>query len=252
MVARPDAQGRRRYVCAKGPGQPGCGRLSALAEPLGGVDRRGGAVSARHPRAGRSALADARAQQAELAGLHDQIADDQAMLDELAADYAEPADRPLRVDGSPGTDPGPDRPGPPPPLPALTDDTDRRVRRAGRSAAGGVDGSGAVPSAGDRAGRRRPCDRPPGQARATGSTRTGSSRSGASERAGRTGQAASWRCGLGRRRTGRERHDRRAAPSPEATKGQGAHPGEAPNIRRRVDSERVTVRAGRVDGPAGR
>jgi multidrug resistance efflux pump len=36
-----------------------------------------------------AALADVRAQQAELAGLHDQIASDQAMLDELAADYAE-------------------------------------------------------------------------------------------------------------------------------------------------------------------
>jgi hypothetical protein len=87
MVARPDGQGRRRYVCAKGPGQPGCGRLSALADPL--EELIVGAVLYRldTPELA-AALANARAQQAELAGLHNQIVEDQAMLDELATDYA--------------------------------------------------------------------------------------------------------------------------------------------------------------------
>jgi multidrug resistance efflux pump len=88
MVARPDAQGRRRYVCAKGPGQAGCGRLSALAEPLEELITEAVLYRLDTPELA-VALADVRAQQAELAGLHDQIAADQAMLDELAADYAE-------------------------------------------------------------------------------------------------------------------------------------------------------------------
>ena len=88
MVARPDAQRRRRYVCAKGPGHAGCGRLSALAEPLEELITEAVLYRLDTPELA-AALSDARAQQAELAGLHDQIADDQAMLDELATDYAE-------------------------------------------------------------------------------------------------------------------------------------------------------------------
>ena len=34
LVARPRGDGTRRYVCAKGPGLPGCGRIAILAEPL--------------------------------------------------------------------------------------------------------------------------------------------------------------------------------------------------------------------------
>jgi site-specific DNA recombinase len=34
LVARPRADGTRRYVCAKGPGKPGCGGIAILAEPL--------------------------------------------------------------------------------------------------------------------------------------------------------------------------------------------------------------------------
>ena len=33
LVARPRADGTRRYVCAKGPGKPGCGGIAVLAEP---------------------------------------------------------------------------------------------------------------------------------------------------------------------------------------------------------------------------
>jgi len=87
MIARPDAQRRRRYVCDGGPGHSGCGRLSALAEPLEELIAEAVLYRLDTPELA-AALTDARAQQAELAGLHDQIADDQAMLDELAADYA--------------------------------------------------------------------------------------------------------------------------------------------------------------------
>jgi len=87
MVARPNAKGDRRYVCAKGPGQSGCGRMSAVAEPLEGLVA--GAVLLRlDSPALAAALVDSRAQQSELGELHDQVADDQAMLDGLAADYA--------------------------------------------------------------------------------------------------------------------------------------------------------------------
>jgi DNA invertase Pin-like site-specific DNA recombinase len=34
LVARPRADGARRYMCAKGPAQAGCGRLAVLAEPV--------------------------------------------------------------------------------------------------------------------------------------------------------------------------------------------------------------------------
>jgi DNA invertase Pin-like site-specific DNA recombinase len=34
LVARPRGDGARRYVCAKGPGKPGCGGIAILAEPL--------------------------------------------------------------------------------------------------------------------------------------------------------------------------------------------------------------------------
>lgn len=34
LVARPRQDGTRRYVCAKGPGLPGCGKVAIVAEPL--------------------------------------------------------------------------------------------------------------------------------------------------------------------------------------------------------------------------
>ena len=34
MVARPRADGTRRYVCAKGPGLAGCGRVAVMSEPV--------------------------------------------------------------------------------------------------------------------------------------------------------------------------------------------------------------------------
>jgi hypothetical protein len=33
-MARPNKAGKPRYICAKAPGRPGCGRITASAEPL--------------------------------------------------------------------------------------------------------------------------------------------------------------------------------------------------------------------------
>jgi len=86
MIARPDVKSRRRYVCDSGPGHSGCGRMSAVAEPLEEFIAEAVLYRLDTPELA-AALTDARAQQDELAGLHQQIADDEAMLKDLAADH---------------------------------------------------------------------------------------------------------------------------------------------------------------------
>jgi len=88
MVARPTAQRVRRYVCAKGPGQGGCGRMSATAEPIEHLVAEAVLLRLDTPEMA-AALADSHAQQAELADLHDRIAQDQAMLRELIIDHTD-------------------------------------------------------------------------------------------------------------------------------------------------------------------
>jgi site-specific DNA recombinase len=87
MVARPNAQKVPRYVCAKGPGQAGCGRMSAVAEPLERLVVEAVLYRLDTPEMAVS-LTESHSQQAELAELHDRVAADQGMLEELAADYA--------------------------------------------------------------------------------------------------------------------------------------------------------------------
>ncbi|MEX2323327.1 MAG: recombinase family protein [Acidimicrobiia bacterium] len=86
MKARPNTRGRR-YVCPGDPGLGGCGRMSATAEPLEQFIVEAVLYRLDSPELA-AALKDTRAQQSELAELHDQVASDQVMLDELAADYA--------------------------------------------------------------------------------------------------------------------------------------------------------------------
>ena len=88
MVARPRADGTRRYVCARGPGQAGCGRMTATAEPLEHLVVQAVLYRLDTPEMA-AALADSHAQQAELAELHGRVAADETMRDELAADYAD-------------------------------------------------------------------------------------------------------------------------------------------------------------------
>jgi site-specific DNA recombinase len=84
LVARPRVDGARRYVCAKGPGKPGCGGVAILAEPLEALiaeavlyrldtpELAAGLAGASMPddNAERSALALDRAQLQELAGAY--------------------------------------------------------------------------------------------------------------------------------------------------------------------------------------
>jgi site-specific DNA recombinase len=88
MVARPTAQRVRRYVCAKGPGQGGCGRMATVAEPLEDLVARAVLLRLDTPEMA-AALTESHAQQAELAELHDRVTADQAMLEELATDYTD-------------------------------------------------------------------------------------------------------------------------------------------------------------------
>jgi DNA invertase Pin-like site-specific DNA recombinase len=87
MIARPNAKGQRRYVCSSGPGQPGCGRMSTIAEPVEELIVEAVLYRLDTPELA-AALTDARAEQSELAALHDQVTADQEMLDGLAEDYA--------------------------------------------------------------------------------------------------------------------------------------------------------------------
>lgn len=94
LVARPRNDGERCLVCAKGPGEPGCGRIRVLAQPL--EDMVGVAVieALDGPRLGQALRAD-RETDSQEAGLLDQIARWQAQLEQASADYytAEPDSR---------------------------------------------------------------------------------------------------------------------------------------------------------------
>lgn len=87
MVSRPRGDGTRRYVCASGPGFGGCGRMATVAEPLEQLVAQAVLYRLDTPELA-AALADARSANAEADELAVGIADDQAMLDQLADDYA--------------------------------------------------------------------------------------------------------------------------------------------------------------------
>ena len=88
LIARPAAGGKRRYVCAKGPGLSGCGRMAISAEPveahvsaavIAQVDEPGVAAS----------VAAAQSADAATAAEHDALRLDRQQLDELARAYGE-------------------------------------------------------------------------------------------------------------------------------------------------------------------
>ncbi len=88
LIARPSAGGTRRYVCAKGPGHSGCGRLAINAEP---VEVWLAEVVAAHldlP-AVAAAAAAATSAAAASAGEHDGLRKDRDQLDELARDFGQ-------------------------------------------------------------------------------------------------------------------------------------------------------------------
>ena len=87
LISRPQANGERRYVCAKGPGQSGCGRMAILAEP---VEAHIAEAVRAHVDAPAVAAADAAAASADAASAaeHDALRADRELLDELADLYA--------------------------------------------------------------------------------------------------------------------------------------------------------------------
>lgn len=87
MTSRPRSDGTRRYVCARGPGFGGCGRMATVAEPVEALVAEAVLQRLDTPELA-AALADAHQANAEADQLHTQVATDEAMLDDLAQDYA--------------------------------------------------------------------------------------------------------------------------------------------------------------------
>ena len=88
LIARPAAGGTRRYVCAKGPGHSGCGRMAANAEPIEAFLAEAVAAHLDLPAVAAAATAAASADAASVAE-HDGLRADREQLDELARTYAE-------------------------------------------------------------------------------------------------------------------------------------------------------------------
>jgi site-specific DNA recombinase len=88
LVARPQANGDRRYVCASGPGHSGCGRLAIRAEPVEAFVSEAVLVQLDKP-ALAAALATAASADAATAAEQRAFTQDREQLDELARAYGE-------------------------------------------------------------------------------------------------------------------------------------------------------------------
>lgn len=88
LVARPKAGGLRRYICAKGPGKPGCGGIAIMADPLEELIAE--AVLYRLDTPALAAALSGAAHET-VPAIADDLARDQAQLEELATAYGERA-----------------------------------------------------------------------------------------------------------------------------------------------------------------
>ena len=88
LVARPRGDGSRRYVCAKGPGLPGCGRIAILSEPLETLITEAVLYRLDTPELA-AALAGAASKDAEADAAHASVTADRAQLEELARLWGE-------------------------------------------------------------------------------------------------------------------------------------------------------------------
>jgi DNA invertase Pin-like site-specific DNA recombinase len=88
LVARPRTDGTRRYVCAKGPGLPGCGRIAVLADPLEDLVAEAVLYRLDTPELA-AAIAGVAAEDAEADAAQASVAADRAQLEELATAYGE-------------------------------------------------------------------------------------------------------------------------------------------------------------------
>ena len=81
-------RGTRRYVCAKGPGLPGCGRIAVLAEPVEDLIAQAVLYRLDTPELA-AALAGAVAEDAEAEAAQASLSADRAQLEELATAYGD-------------------------------------------------------------------------------------------------------------------------------------------------------------------
>ena len=88
LVSRPQAGGARRYVCAKGPGHSGCGRMAINADGVEAFVSEAVLVHLDSP-AVAAALAAAHSADAATAAEHDALRHDREQLDELARAYGD-------------------------------------------------------------------------------------------------------------------------------------------------------------------
>jgi site-specific DNA recombinase len=87
-VARPRADHARRYICAKGPGQPGCGGLAIMAEPVEAFITEAIMLRLDSPMLAATIAGKVR-DDATLARVQVQLSEDQDQLNELAEVYGQ-------------------------------------------------------------------------------------------------------------------------------------------------------------------
>jgi site-specific DNA recombinase len=88
LISRPTAKGERRYICAAGLGQTGCGRLAVNAEPVELLVEDAILLRLNAPELATD-LADQSASDVATAADHASLAADTIQLEELIADHAE-------------------------------------------------------------------------------------------------------------------------------------------------------------------
>lgn len=88
LVARPRPDGTRRYVCAIGPGLPGCGKIAVMAEPTEALVAEAILYRLDTPELA-AGLAGAAEADIATAAEQDALGRDQEQLEELAAAYGE-------------------------------------------------------------------------------------------------------------------------------------------------------------------
>jgi site-specific DNA recombinase len=88
LIARPQSGGGRRYVCAKGPGHSGCGRMAINADGIETFIAEAVFAHLDTP-AVAAALAAAASADAATAAEHDALRQDREQLDELARAYGD-------------------------------------------------------------------------------------------------------------------------------------------------------------------
>lgn len=88
LVSRPRGDGQRRYVCAKGPGQTGCGTIAVMADPIEDLITQATWLRLDSPALAMTLAGKVR-QDAAAAGVQDGLTQDQAQLAELAEVYGQ-------------------------------------------------------------------------------------------------------------------------------------------------------------------